>query len=86
MLRTLFDFRLMKFNKVFLKISKKSELRISRSSFFHSIITDGKKEFLKKLCLTLKGVMLSEFLVVCNLLLLGIKLNKYGGDLLLIIL
>ena len=35
-----------------------------------------------KLCLTLKCVMLSEFLVVCNLLLLGIKLIKYGGDLL----
>ena len=59
----------MKFNKVFSKISKKSELQISRSSFFHSIITDGKKEFLNKLCLTLKGVMLSEFLVVSNLLL-----------------
>ena len=51
----------MKFNKRFLKISKEAELRISRSSLFHSLITDGKKEFLKKLCLTLKGVMLSEF-------------------------
>ena len=70
----------MKFNKCFLKISKEAELRISRSSLFHSLITDGKKEFLKKLCLTLKGVMLSEFQVVCNLLLLGIKLNKYGVD------
>ena len=85
MLKTLLEFGLMKFNKCFLKISKEAELRISRSSLFHSLITDGTKEFLKKLCLTLKGVMLSEFLVVCNLLLLGIKLNKYGGDLLLII-
>ena len=34
-------------------------------------------------CLALKGVMLSEFLVVYILLLLGIKLNKYGGDLFL---
>ena len=84
MLKTLLEFGLMKFNKCFLKISKEVELRISRSSLFHSLITDGKKEFLKKLCLTLKGVMLSEFLVVCNLLLLGIKLNKYGGDLFLI--
>ena len=75
----------MKLNKCFLKISKKAELRISRSSLFHLLITDGKKEFLK-LCLALKGVMLSEFLVVWNLLLLGIKLNKYEGDLLLIIL
>ena len=86
MLKTLLEFGLIKFNKCYLKISKDAELQISRSSLFHSIITDGKKEFLKKLCLTLKSVMLSEFLVVCNLLLLGIKLNKYGGDLLLIIL
>ena len=33
-----------------------------------------------------KGVMLSEFLVVCILLLLGIKLNKYRGDFFLSIL
>ena len=72
---------------MFLKISKEAELPISRSNLFHSLILiDGKKEFLKKLCLTLKSVMLSEFLVVYNLLLLGIKLNKYGRDLLLIIL
>ena len=76
----------MKFNKLFLKISKEAELQISKSSLFHSLITDGKKEFLRKLCLTLKVVILSEFLVVCNLLLLGIKLNKYGSELLLIIL
>ena len=86
MLKTLLEFGLMKFNKCYLKISKDAELQISRSSLLHSLITDGKKEFLKNLCLTLKGVMLSEFLVVCNLLLLGIELNKYGGDLLLIIL
>ena len=80
----------MKFSKCFLKISKEAELRISRSSLFHSLITDGNKEFLKKLYLTLKGVMLSlkgvmlsGFLVVCILLLLGIKLNKHGSDLFL---
>ena len=56
----------MKFNKCFLKISKEAELRISRSSLFHWLITDGKKEFLKKLCLTLKGVTLFEFLLVCS--------------------
>ena len=66
----------MKFNKYFLKISKEAELQISRSSLFHSLITDGNKEFLQKLYVTLKGVMLFEFLVVFNLLLLGIKLNK----------
>ena len=52
---------------MFLKISKEAELWISRSSLFHSLITDGKKEFLKKLCLTLKGDMLSEFLVISEI-------------------
>ena len=63
--KTLLEFGLMKFDKCFLKISKEAEQRISR----------WKKEFLKKLYLTLKSVMLSEFLAVCNLPLLGIKLN-----------
>ena len=76
-------FGLIKLSKCILKISKKAGLRISRSSLFYSLIADGKKEFLKKSCLTLKGVMLFEFLVLCILLLLGIKLNKYRGDLLL---
>ena len=84
MLKTLLEFGLMKFNKCFLKISKEAELRISRSSLFQSHITDEKK--IEEVMSTLKGIMLSEFLIVCNPLLLGIKLNKYGGDLLLIIL
>ena len=49
MLNASLEFGLMKFNKCFLKTSKEAELRISRSSFFHSLTTDGKKEFLKKL-------------------------------------
>ena len=73
MLKRLLEFGLIKFNKCFWKISKEADLRISRSSLFHSLITDGKKFFLKKLWLTLKCAMFSEFLVVCNLLLLGIK-------------
>ena len=80
MSRTLLEFGLIKFYRIFLKISKEAELRVSRSSLFHSLITDGKKELLKELCLTLKDVMLSGFLVVRNLLLLDIKSNKYGGD------
>ena len=80
MSRTLLEFGLIKFYRIFLKISKEAELRVSRSSLFHSLSTDGKKELLKELCLTLKDVMLSGFLVVRNLLLLGIKSNKYGGD------
>ena len=72
MSRTLLEFGLIKFYRISLKISKEAELQIS--------ITDGEKELLKELCLTLKGVMLSGFLIVRNLLLLGIKSNKYGGD------
>ena len=86
MWKTLLEFGLMKFNKCFLKIFKEAELQISRSSLLQSLITYGKNLFLKKLCLILKGVMLFEFLVMCILLLLGIKLNKYRGDLLLSIL
>ena len=74
----------MKFNKCFLKIFKEAELGISRSILFYSFITDVKKKVFEEVMP--KGLMLSEFLVVCNLLLLGIKSNKYGGDLLLIIL
>ena len=77
---------MMKFNKCFSKISKEAELRISRPNLFHSLITDRKKEFLKKLSLTLKGDILSEFLVVHLLLILGINLNEYGSDFFLSIL
>ena len=41
------------------------------SKLFHSIKVDGKKEFLKKLCLVLKQGMLSTFLVLYALLILG---------------
>ena len=53
----LLEFGLMKFNKCFLKISKEAEMRISRSGLFHSLTNEGKKVFLKKLCLTSKGVI-----------------------------
>ena len=48
-LKTLLAFGLMKFNKCFLKISKEAELRISRSSLFHSLINDGKKDFFEEI-------------------------------------
>ena len=82
-LQTLLEFVLMKFNKCFSKISKEAELWISEPSLFLSRIADEKRGFLKKLCLTFKGVMLFEFLVVCIILLVGIKLSKYGGELIL---
>ena len=58
----------MKWRIFFLNINKLSELRMPGSSFFHSKIVEGKKEFLKKLCLTLKMGMLCTFL----------KLNEKG--------
>ena len=48
MLKTLLEFGLMKFNKCFLKISKEVKLWISRSSLFHSLITDGKKRIFQE--------------------------------------
>ena len=54
MLKTLLDFRQMKFNKCFLKISKEVELRISRSSLFHSLITNGKKRIFEEVMSNLK--------------------------------
>ena len=42
---------LINYRILFLKVLRLFELRIDISILFHSIITDGKKEFLKKLCL-----------------------------------
>ena len=62
-----------KFNSVFLKIFKLSELQIFRSSLFHSIAAEGKKEFWK-LCFTLKRGI---FLVMYVLTEVGIISNRY---------
>ena len=53
------------FRILFLKSTKLCEFRSVGSKLFHSIIVEGKKEFLKKkfLCLFLKQGMLSTFLV-----------------------
>ena len=48
---------------LFLKIPKLSAFRMSRSSLLHSMIADGKKVFLKKLCLVLVRGIQSTFLV-----------------------
>ena len=76
----------MKFKSVFLKIFKLSELRIFRSSLFHSITAEGKKEFWKKLCFTLNRGILLVFLVLYVLTEVGIILNRYFGHLYLKIL
>ena len=48
---------------------------MSESSFFYSAITDGKKEFSKKLCFILNCGMLLELLTLWLELFLGIMLN-----------
>ena len=53
------------------------------SKLFHSMIAEGKKEFLKKLCLILKQGMLSTFLVAYAWVFSGISLKRYWGLLLL---
>ena len=59
-----------------LKESKFVELQNFGSSLFHSIMVDGKKVFLKTLCLTfIKGISL-VFLVLQVVLLVGTILNR----------
>ena len=47
------------------------------SSSFHSIVVDGKNEFLKKLWFALRRGIFSAFLVGYNVGLTGIKLKRY---------
>ena len=63
-LKTLFGDGLINFNKFFLKTLRLAALRRLGSNLFHSITVDGKKEFLKKLYLVWKRVILSVFLVL----------------------
>ena len=53
-LSILFVADLKNFNIFFFNISKLGTILISESYLFHSMITDGKKVFLKKLSLTLQ--------------------------------
>ena len=47
------------------------------SKLFHSIIADGKKEFLKKLCFALIRGILPTVLVAYGVLLTGMRLKRY---------
>ena len=62
-LKTLFEEGLINVMKLFLKPTKLFKFWRVGSKLFHSIIVEGKKKFLKKLCLILKLGMLSTFLV-----------------------
>ena len=59
---------------LFLKVLRLFELCIDISRLFHSIITDGKKEFLQKLCLKWKQGILLDVLVMHELVYRSIKL------------
>ena len=56
-----------------MKILKLLEFLMLGPSLFHSIIVDGKKSFLKKVCLVLKKGVLCIFLVTYLELLEGIS-------------
>ena len=49
------------------------------SKLFHSIMADGKKEFLKKLCFVLLRGILPTVLVAYGVLLTGMRLKRYFG-------
>ena len=74
-LKTLLPEGCVNFERLFLKIFKLSELGIFRSNLFHLMTTEGKKEFRKKLCLTLNWEILLVFLVLFVLTVTGLTLN-----------
>ena len=77
---------LLKANICFLKIARLSEFLILESKLFHSVIVEGKKEFLKYSCLTLERGMLFLCHVIHASLAVGINSKRYLGDWFLIIL
>ena len=64
---------------IFLELAIFSNLRVIKSSLIQSNTVEGKKEFLKKLCFTLKRGILFTFLVLQVLFKERIILNKYFG-------
>ena len=62
-----------------LKILCVSELRMSESNLFHSIMVDGKYKFLKNWCFTLIWGILSVFLVLYGQFDCGIISESYFG-------
>ena len=79
-LKTEFENGLINFKILFLKAEKVSEFLNFKSKLLHSMTVDGKKEFIKKLCLPLKSRMLLLVLVLYALLILGSILKRYFGD------
>ena len=71
---------LINFKILLLKAEMVLEFLVFKSKLFHSMTVEGKKEFIKKLCLSLKRVILSLVLVLYPLLTLGSILKRYSGD------
>ena len=71
---------LVNFKIFILKILRLGVFWNSGSSLFHSMMTDGKKVILKKLCLTLKWGILFAFFVEYGLVNLRIIFKKHFGD------
>ena len=63
-LKTLIGDGLINFNNFFLKTLRLVALRRLESSLFLSMTVEGKKEFLKKLCIVRNRVISSVFLVL----------------------
>ena len=77
-LKTLLGEGLINFRILFLKSTKLFEVQRVGSQLFHSMIVERKKD-LKKLCLTLKQVMLTTFLVAYSWIFSGFSLKRYWG-------
>ena len=75
-----FEDGLINFKILFLKAEKVLEFLIFKSKLFHSMTVDGKKEFIKKLCLPLKRGIFSLVLLLYVLLTLVSILKRYSGD------
>ena len=78
-----FENGLISFKILFLKAEKVSEFLIFKTKLFHSMTFDGKKEYLKKLCLPLKREMFLLALVLYTLLTLASILKIYSFKVLL---
>ena len=65
------------FKILFLETTKLAEFQRVGSKLFHLMIVEGKREFLKKLCLILKQGMLLTFPVAYAWVFSGISLKRY---------
>ena len=76
-IKTLLGEGLINFKILFLKSTKPFEFQRVGSKLFHSMVLEGKEEFLKNLCLVLKQRMLSTFLIAYAWVFSGIGLKRY---------